>query len=110
MVPARMLIIDLNPQACPEDHSVRLAGLLQDGLANTAINIQIMTHVPVQSLSPPPDLVVLRSTSTTSLSETAQSLKQRWSRASLLGLFCFEEDNASTVLQCLRNGLVRLQG
>jgi two-component system response regulator GlrR len=56
-------------------------------------------------LSPPPDLILLRSPPLTDLPEMVQFFRKRWCTASILGLFCTEKDTPTDVSQALCDGL-----
>src|SRR5262245_44653183 len=105
MAPARMMIIALGPQACPEDHSRRLARLLGDGLCGWTVDTQIVTHFPPPTLSPPPDIICLQLSETRNLSEVIHFFRKSYDSASLLGLFCIGADTPATALCSLLDGL-----
>jgi two-component system response regulator GlrR len=99
------VIVDLMPHACPEGSSERLARLLRSSLSTRAVEVQIITHFPPAVLSPPPDLILLRSPPLTDLPEMVQFFRKRWCTASILGLFCTEKDTPTDVSQALCDGL-----
>lgn len=105
MAPPQILMMDLDPHKCPEDHTRQLIDMIRDSLNARVINLQSVTRFPPHIDSPPPDLVVLRSANPMNLPEAVQSVRKRWNPVSILGLFCFGEVTPAVVLQCLHNGL-----
>jgi two-component system response regulator GlrR len=105
MVSARMVIMALGPQECPEDHSIRLARLLCDGLCAWTVDMQIVTHFPPPPLSPPPDIICLQLSKTRNVPEVIHSFRERYASASLLGLFCIGADIPAAVLSGLLDDL-----
>ena len=102
---ARMVILDLAPKECPEDHGSQLSRLIRDCTSARIIDIQSFQHLPSETLAPPPALLLLRPACAESLSELIPFLRNRWCRASIIGLFCSGENTPATVSQALRTDL-----
>ena len=104
---ARILIMDLDPSLCPEDHSERLASLLRRFLPTYTLDVHTATHVPSETTSPPPDLILLRPPLTENLAEIVRVLRRRWSPvpAGILGLFCDGKDRSAAVFPSFLNNL-----
>src|SRR5215831_12801751 len=99
---ARMVILDLGPKACPEDHGSQLSKLLRDWPSSDAIDIQSFHRLPSETLAPPPTLLLLRPACAESLSQLVPCLRSRWRRAPIIGLFCTGENTTAAVSQALR--------
>jgi two-component system response regulator GlrR len=102
---ARMVILDLGPKECPEDHGSQLSRLLHDCRSSSTVDIQSFYRLPSETLAPPPALLLLRPASAESLPELVPSLRSRWRRASVIGLFCTGENTPAAVSQALRTDL-----
>jgi DNA-binding NtrC family response regulator len=105
MNPACILILDLDPKACPEDHGSRLSRLLRDCTSSSVVDIQSFHRLPSERLTPPPALLLLRPAYTESLPKLVPVLRSRWRRAPILGLFCTGENTPAAVSQALRTDL-----
>jgi DNA-binding NtrC family response regulator len=86
MGPANILLIDLDPQECSENHSGRLRRSLRHMTSIRAL--QTMTHFPAETALPSPTLIILQPSGTENLSQMVQHLKDRWGPAPILGLLC----------------------
>ena len=86
MGPANILLIDLDPQECPENHSGRLRRSLRHMTSIRALHT--MTHFPSATALPSPTLIILQPSGTENLSQMVQHLKDRWGPAPILGLLC----------------------
>jgi two-component system response regulator GlrR len=102
---ARMVILDLGPKVCPEDHGSQLWRLLRDCTSANTIDIQSFQRLPGETLAPPPALLLLRPACNQSLSEIVPLLRNQWSRTSIIGLFCTNENTPAMVCQALHIGL-----
>ena len=100
-----VLLIDLDPDVCPAGYCERLSGLLKSLPCSRAMSIRAVTHLPSETLSPPPDLLLLRSSATDRLSEMVQGLRRRWGCIPILGLFCSGKDTSTAVHHAMHNGL-----
>ena len=100
-----ILIMDRDPHACPEDHCGRLATLLHGLASASAIRMQTVTGLPSETLSPSPDLILLRPSVTEDLPDLVQCLRGRGSPVPGLGLFCIGKDTPAVVLQACCNDL-----
>ncbi len=105
MEPTRIVMMDLDPHTCPEDHGGRLTRLLRGGMSPSPIDIQTITHFPPKTPPPPPDLIFLRPSGTEDLSETVQFLRGKWSTTPIFGLFCTSRNTPTAVYQAFCNGL-----
>jgi DNA-binding NtrC family response regulator len=102
---ARLVILDLAPKECPEDHGSQLSRLLRDCTSSSTIDIQSFQRLPSEPLAPPPALLLLRPSCTESLPELVPFLRNRWYQASIIGLFCTGENTPAAVSQALRTDL-----
>jgi two-component system response regulator GlrR len=102
---ARIVILDLGPTVCPEDHGRRLTMLLSGCPSSRAIDIQSFHHLPSETLTPSPVLVLLRPAVVESLSEIIPFLRNTWRRASIIGLFCTGKHTPAAVSQARRTDL-----
>jgi hypothetical protein len=68
MDPIRIVILELDPRACQENHGARLTMLLRKFLSPSTIDIQSLHHLPSE-LGSPPTLILLRPACAESLSE-----------------------------------------
>jgi two-component system response regulator GlrR len=102
---ARMVILDLAPQGCPEDHGSQLSRLWRDCTSSSAVDVQNLHSLPSEPLAPPPALLLLRPAGAESLSELVPILRNIWPRTSIIGLFCTGEHTLPTVSQALRTDL-----
>jgi two-component system, NtrC family, response regulator GlrR len=95
MGPANILLIDLQPHICPENHS----GQLQRSLRRiTPVRaLQTMTHFPSETALPSPSLIILQPSGTENLSHMVQYLRERWGPAPILGLLCTGKVPPTTV-------------
>jgi transcriptional regulator with GAF, ATPase, and Fis domain len=100
-----ILIMDRDPYACPEDHCGRLATLLHGLASASAIRMQSVTRLSSETLSPAPDLILLRPSITENLPEVVQCLRGSGSPVPILGLFCIGKDTPAVVLQACGNDL-----
>ena len=100
-----ILLMDLDPDACPGGYCGRLAGLLQRPLGAEAIHLRTVTHVAPEAPSPPPDLVLMRPSLLDSVSEIVRDLKSRWRFTPILGLFCSGKHTPAAVHHAMCNGL-----
>ena len=101
----RMVILDVAPKECPEDHGSQLSRLLRDCTSSSAIDIQSFQQLPSEPLAPPPALLLLRPACAENLSELVPILRSRWRRASIIGLFCSGENTPAAVSQALHTDL-----
>ena len=105
METAHLMIMDLAPQGCHADHSGKLLRLLHSFPPARAIAVQTTDGLPSETHVPPPDLIVLQSTTTTHLATYVQALRRRWPAVSILGLFCAGMATPTAVYQSLLTGL-----
>src|SRR5882724_827589 len=103
MGPAHILLIDLDPHVCPENHDGRLTRSLRTITSLPAL--QTVTHFPSITASPPPALIILQPCGTKNLSEMVQRLKGRWSPTPILGLLCTGKDTPAAGRQALFDDL-----
>jgi two-component system, NtrC family, response regulator GlrR len=104
MDPIRIVILELDPRACQENHGARLAMLLRNFLSPSPIDIQSLHHLPAE-LGSPPTLILLRPACAESLSELVAFLRQRWRGASIIGLFCTGQHMPAAASRALRTAL-----
>ena len=105
METAHLMLMDLAPQGCQEDHSRELSRLLHSFPPARAIAVQTTGGLPPETNVPPPDLIVLQSATTTELATCVHALRRRWPAVSILGLFCVGMATPTTVYQSLFSGL-----
>ena len=103
MDPAHILLIDLDPHGCPENHDRRLIQSLRSVTSVRAL--RTVTQFPSVTTSPPPALIILQFSGIENLSEMAQLLRRRWSPAPILGLFCIGKNPPAAVQQSLLDAL-----
>jgi hypothetical protein len=87
---ARMVILDLGPKECPEDHGSQLSRLLRDRTSSSAVDIQSFHRLPSETLTPSPALLLLRPAGAEGLSKLVPFLRSRWRRAPIIGLFLID--------------------
>jgi DNA-binding NtrC family response regulator len=95
MGPANILLIDLEPHACPENHRARLQRSLHHITAVPALHT--VTHFPAEITLPPPAVIVLQPSGSDNLSQMVQHLKDRWGPTPILGLLCTGKVPPATV-------------
>jgi hypothetical protein len=100
---AHMLLIDLDPRMCPENHSGQLKKSLRSITSVRAL--QTVTRFPPVTASAPPDLIILQPCSTEHLSAMVQHLKGRWNATPVLGLLCTGKDTPAAGPQALFDDL-----
>ena len=105
MEPTRIVMMDLDPHSCPEDHGGQLTKLLRNCTFTSAVAIQVVTHLPSETRCPPPDLIVLRPACPANLSELGQCLRSRWDSTPIVGLFCTGMTTLAAVGQSLLDDL-----
>jgi hypothetical protein len=105
MEPARMVILELGPQTCPEDHSRQMVRLLRDSQRTWTIDTQIVTRCPLPTLLPPPDIICLQPSAVAKLPQILRLLRQSWDSAALFGLFCMGTDTPAVAWHGLFDGL-----
>lgn len=88
MDPYRILLLDLNPMLCPIDSCKRLPKMIQNLPSFEGVDLQTINRVPTKPLSTVPDLILYRPSLNDPFEEIACSLKKKWPKSSLLGLFC----------------------
>src|SRR5262245_59196604 len=104
MEPIRIVILELDPKACQENHGARLAMLLRHVPSPSPIAIQSFHHLPAE-LGSPPTLILLRPACAENLSKLIPLLRQRWRGASLVGLFCTGQHTPATASRALHTAL-----
>src|SRR4029434_10931167 len=92
MEPARMVILELGPQTCPEDHSRQMVRLLRDSQRAWTVDTQIVPRCPLPTLTPTPDIICLQPSAVAKLPQILHLLRQSWDSAALFGLFCAGTD------------------
>jgi DNA-binding NtrC family response regulator len=105
MEPTRIVMMDLDPHTCPEDHSGKLTTLLHSCTSTHAIDMQTVTDFPPARSSLASDLIVLRPSVTEDLSAMVQIIRTRWSPAPIVGLFCAGLATPMAVWQALPGDL-----
>src|SRR5262245_50804881 len=103
MDPARIVILDLGPKVCREDHSAQLSILLRGFMSPSVIALQTVHCFPAEI--PAPELILLRPACAQRLSEIASCLRSRWHRAFIIGVFCTGEDRSVPRYHALGNDL-----
>lgn len=100
-----ILLIDLDLNSCPEDHSKQLTRLLCDASYMKPSTVRIITCSYPETLSTFPDLVVLRLSDIEKMSAIVRDLKRKLCTVPFLGLLCTGQKTLSPAGHAL---LVRL--
>jgi two-component system response regulator GlrR len=84
-----ILLINLEPTSCPGCNCKQIAKLLRKILPGISVILQTGIDDPsAMTISSCPHLILLRFSSPVKLHKAVQSLKVKWSTASILGIFC----------------------
>lgn len=102
-----VLMMNLEPHACPTQNCGRLKGLIQKSVAAPGwrVLLQSTRFFPERRIDVPPDLVVVRVSRPKLFSEAAEYIRKRWREATVLGLFCGEAESAGSLPQMVTRDL-----
>lgn len=100
-----VVLMDFDPDICPNGSCARLSELLKGLPSSRAIRTQAVTAFPSNAPCPPPDFILLRTSVIENLLERVQDLRNRWPYTPILGLFCTDKDAPAAVYHALQHGL-----
>lgn len=91
-----VLMMNLEPHACPTQNCGRLQGLIQQSLSVPGwhVLLQSTRFFPERRINIPPDLVVVRVSRPALFSEAAGYVRSQWGNAMILGLLCCESETS----------------
>lgn len=100
-----ILILDLNPLPCPANKCGKLPKLIKSFAPVEQIHLQTSNIFPPKPMSSVPDLILFRPSLDESLEKLTDSLRQKWTQSSILGLLCVGWDSPKDIYQSLESSL-----
>lgn len=102
-----VLIMNLEPHACPTQNCAHLQALIQDAVEapGCRVLLQSTRFFPERRIDTPPDLVVIRVSQPDFFSKAVTYIRKQWSQSMILGLFCCDSEITVSLPQSVTGAL-----